>query len=63
MTNLEALQRLYGEYLDKARKAEANRKPFDGIFGFGKRKGKDPCHGRFAEDFETLMKVRGGRRP
>ena len=57
MAGLEDLRRLYEEYLIEARRAEANHKPLDGIWGFGQKSSDDPCHSRFAEDFEALMKA------
>ena len=56
MTRLEELERLYGEYLIQAREAEANRGPFDGAFGFGKKGGDDPCYDRFAQELEALLR-------
>ena len=56
MTRLEELERLYGEYLAQAHEAEANRKPLDGAFGFGKKSEDDPCHDRFAQGLETLLR-------
>ena len=56
MTRLEELARLYGEYLVNAREAEANRGPFDGAFGFGKKGGDDPCYDRFAQELEALLR-------
>ena len=56
MTRLEELERLYGEYLARAHEAEANRKPLDGAFGFGKKSEDDPCHARFAQELETLLR-------
>ena len=55
MTRLEELERLYGEYLARAHEAEANRKPLDGAFGFGKKSADDPCHDRFAQALEHLL--------
>ena len=54
---MEELERLYAEYLAEARRAEANRRPLDGMFGFGRKSGDDPCHERFAQELEALLKA------
>ena len=56
MTHLEELERLYGEYLVQARRAESDRDPLNGAFGFFKKSGDDPCHSRFARELEELLK-------
>ena len=54
---LEELRRLYGEYLAEARQAEAKLRPLDGVMGFGRKSSDDPCHSRFAEELEALLKT------
>lgn len=57
MAGLRELRRLYGEYLARARQAEAELRPLDGAFGFGRRSEDDPCHSRFTEELGTLMRA------
>ncbi len=54
---LNALQALYKDYIEKALAAEKNRKPADGLFGFGKKAADDPCHEQFSESVETELKA------
>ena len=56
MAGLEEIRRLYGEYLAEAREAEAKLRPLDGVLGFGHKSSDDPCHERFAQELETLLK-------
>ncbi|MBQ9663148.1 MAG: hypothetical protein IJV40_08380 [Oscillospiraceae bacterium] len=56
MTRQE-LNALYDAYLENAIRAEQERKPLEGLFGFGRRASDDPCHERFAEDVEAWMKA------
>ena len=57
MAGLEEIRRLYGEYLAEAREAEAKLRPLDGVLGFGHKSSDDPCHERFAEALEALLKA------
>ena len=57
MAGLEELRCLYGEYLIEAHRVEANHNPLDGVWGFGRKSSDDPCHSRFAEDLEALLKA------
>ena len=43
------VKQIYEDYLNEIKELEANRKPFEGLLGFGKRPDSDPCHDRFAE--------------
>ena len=59
--SIESLQGLYDEYLEKAITVERNRRPGEGIFGFGKKPSDDPCHARFLEDLKDWLEAfRGG---
>ena len=56
MTGQE-LSALYGAYLEEAERVERNRRPFDGVFGLGKRASDDPCHDRFLADVEAWIRA------
>lgn len=58
MTILEKVRRLYESYLEQAHQAERDRKPLEGVLGFGPR--TSPCHNRFAKALETLLKAADG---
>ncbi len=51
----EDLTALYDGYLQEAMRAEQEQKPFDGLFGFGKKAADDPCHDRFAANLKTWL--------
>lgn len=55
MQYLNEIQKLYDSYLDEVRRLEARRGVTDGLLGFGKGSGGDPCHDRFAGDLERLL--------
>lgn len=57
MTTFEKVQRLYESYLDQARQVERERKPWDGVLGFGPKTSDDPCHSQFAETMEAQLKT------
>lgn len=63
MTFLDKLQRLYENYLERARQVEREHKPLDGLMGFGKKTSDDPCHKRFAMAVETLLKAAARENP
>lgn len=46
-SGLERVARLYRDYLDQTAQLERERKPFDGILGFGGGPAAHPCHGQF----------------
>ena len=60
---IESLKELYGEYLEKAFEVERNRKPGEGIFGFGKKPSDDPCHQRFLADLKDWLERFDGEEP
>lgn len=53
---LENIRALYEAYIAKAEECERNRKPADGLLGFGKKAADDPCHDQFADDLEAALK-------
>ena len=54
MTETE-VRAIYEEYLEAAAKAEAERKPGDGLLGIGKGPADSPCHARFAGALEAKL--------
>ena len=52
----EAMRRLREQYLEKVRELERSRKPGEGIFGMRGGPADDPCHDRYAEDLDALLK-------
>ena len=55
----EDLTALYDGYLREAMQAEQEQKPFDGLFGFGKKAADDPCHDRFAANLKEWLEAFG----
>ncbi|MCR5089506.1 MAG: hypothetical protein K6C08_08350 [Oscillospiraceae bacterium] len=53
----------YETYLEQALTAERNRKPGEGLFGFGKKPADDPCHDRFVADLEAMLTEFGETAP
>lgn len=49
------IARIYGAYFDELKRLAAERKPGDGLLGFGKRPDSDPCHNRFAGELEEAL--------
>lgn len=49
------LKSLYEGYLEDAKRVERERKPGEGLFGIGKTPADDPCHDRFAREFEMTV--------
>lgn len=47
MNEKQQLADLYAAYLQKATELERNRKPGQGLFGFGQTPADDPCHEAF----------------
>lgn len=59
----EKLEALYEGYLNEFRRMEQGRRPFEGVFGLGGGPQSYPCHGKFAEDLERLLKDFAARDP
>ena len=53
---LDKLEALYEGYLSEFRRMEQGRKPLEGAFGFGGGPQSYPCHDKFAEDLERLLR-------
>ena len=51
----QELETLYNGYIAAARRAEKGLRPFDGMFGLGKKLADDPCHQTFYHEMETLL--------
>ncbi len=54
--NASELSALYDRYFEEAAAAERNRKPMDGLLGFGKKPQDDPCHDRFLDSVRDWLK-------
>jgi len=54
-TDLETIQRLYGDYLEKTEELERQRKPGDGLLGMGGGPDQDACHDKFVGDLTAAM--------
>lgn len=54
---------LYEEYIAEAAKVEDEHKPTDGLFGMGKKTADDPCHDRFTEKLEAILKEFADSKP
>ena len=50
------VETLYRDYIRKAEELEKNRKIGDGLFGLTPGPADDPCHERFAQELEVLLK-------
>ncbi len=50
------IKALYEEYTAEAEKVERESKPADGLFGMGRKPSDDPCHDRFSEKLEAMLK-------
>lgn len=61
MEVLEQVRELCGDYLNRCRQLELDRKPGDGLLGMGSGPDKDPCHDAFARELETVLKGAEGR--
>ena len=53
---LEEVVSLYEAYLEEFRRLERERKPFEGAFGSGGGPRDYPCHEKFAQDLDRLLK-------
>lgn len=53
---LEEIVSLYEAYLEEFRRLERNRRPMEGVFGIGNGPQNYPCHGKFAQDLERMLK-------
>jgi hypothetical protein len=49
MTDFEAVRALYEAYLGETERLEREKKPGDGLLGFGSGPKNDKCHGEFAD--------------
>ena len=59
----EELESLYEAYLSEFRRMERERRPFEGAFGLGGGPQSYPCHSKFAEDLERLLRDFAARTP
>ena len=53
---LDDIKALYAEYASEVERLEGSRKLGDGLFGMGKKVSDDPCHDRFSDRLEELLK-------
>lgn len=60
---LSRVETLYRDYIRKAEELEKNRKIGDGLFGLTPGPADDPCHERFAQELEALLKACAGSAP
>ena len=60
---LARLRALIADYLDTVSDLEAKRKPADGLLGLKGGPADDPCHDRFAQAVEALMKESAAASP
>ncbi|NCB73270.1 MAG: hypothetical protein EOM51_00785 [Clostridia bacterium] len=51
----QEIRTVYADYINDVIQLEATRKPTDGLLGFGKKAGDDPCHDRFASRLEQEL--------
>ncbi|MDR1132248.1 MAG: hypothetical protein LBL15_07510 [Oscillospiraceae bacterium] len=52
---LVQLRQIYADYLSELEKLRASLKLTDGLFGFGRSPGNDPCHARFMDTLEKAL--------
>jgi hypothetical protein len=52
---MKEIQRAYTDYLSETKHLEDQRKPADGLLGFGRGLGTAPCHDQFSERLEQLL--------
>ena len=57
MNETEGVAELYAAYLKKAETLERERKPGQGLFGFGQTPADDPCHEAFIRGLKELLDV------
>ena len=60
---LSRLRSLIGDYLETVAELEANRRPTDGLFGLKPGPSDDPCHDRFAERMDALLRDFAAQEP
>ena len=53
---LSRLEALYNDYIGTVQELERNRKPGEGLFGMRSGPKDNPCHERFSEDVEKMLK-------
>ena len=54
---LDEVRAVYEEYTAQVTRLESDRKAWDGLFGMGKKLADNPCHERFYEELEKLLKA------
>ncbi len=57
------LREILAEYAKSVDELERKKKPFDGIFGFGRRPADDPCHDLMDRRVEELTQRAAGEMP
>lgn len=60
---LDKLEAFYEGYLSEFRRLEQGRKPLEGAFGLGGGLRNHPCHDKFAQDLEQLLRDFAGQSP
>lgn len=55
MNEREEVAALYAAYLEKAETLERERKPGQGLFGFGQTPADDPCHEAFVLGLKEML--------
>lgn len=58
---LAAIASLYEAYLDEFHRLEQKRRPMEGVFGIGNGPQNYPCHEKFAQDLERMLKDLAGQ--
>ena len=53
---LSRLEALYNDYIGTVQELERNRKPGEGLFGMRSGPKDNPCHERFSEDAEKMLR-------
>ena len=59
----EEFRAICAKYFDAAEQAEQNRKPADGLMGFGKKSADAPCHDQFAAEMESAFQTFAQQQP
>ena len=60
---LDDIRAVYEEYTAQVSRLERERKAWDGLFGMGKKLADDPCHERFLDELEKLLKAFAEEKP
>lgn len=60
---LAAVVSLYEAYLDEFHRLEQSRRPLEGAFGIGNGPQNHPCHEKFAQDLERMLKDLSAQAP